>query len=228
VATLRLTARRVQSVRLLRSQPQLMILQTRPAAFGVALLTTLSTACAASPPPAVALPQAPATAALVSAADVRFMQTMIVHHAQALTMSGLAPERTERNDLRLLAERIAVSQQDEIALMRDWLVAAGESVPDLEHAHHRASHDRAAMVGMASDTELAQLAAARGPAFDRLFLELMIRHHEGALAMVAELFDTPGAAERSDVYRVAAEIDADQRAEIARMRALLRAMEPRQ
>jgi uncharacterized protein (DUF305 family) len=206
-----------------------MNLQTRPPAFAAALLTSLSTACATPPRSAAALPEPSAPAAFANPADVRFMQTMIVHHAQALTMSELAPERTERNDLRLLAERIAVSQQDEIALMRAWLVAAGESVPDLEHAHHHSgAHAHAAMPGMASDAELARLAAARGPTFDRLFLELMIRHHEGALVMVAELFETPGAAERSDVYRVAAEIDADQRAEIARMGALLRAMVPSQ
>ena len=153
-----------------------------------------------------------------TAADVRFMRDMIAHHGQALIMSELAPTRTERQSIRLLAERIAVSQRDEIELMENWLRRRGDT--DDSAPHHEHSHAGHAMPGMATDDDLSRLGSATGDQFDRLFLELMIRHHEGALVMVAELFQTPGAAQRSEVYRIASEIDADQRAEIARMRAL--------
>lgn len=158
-------------------------------------------------------------------ADARFMREMIGHHQQALEMAALVPGRTARNDLRLLAERITVSQQDEIAMMQRWLRARGEAVPQADghgahHAHH-AGTDSAAMPGMATPEEMARLAAASGAEFDRLFLELMIRHHQGALAMVAQLFATPGAAQESQIFSVASEVDADQRMEIDRMRSLL-------
>jgi uncharacterized protein (DUF305 family) len=159
-------------------------------------------------------------------ADVRFMREMIGHHAQALEMAALVPERTDRRDLRLLAERITVSQQDEIAMMQAWLRAHGEEAPAADahaghHAHHAAGADSAGMPGMATAEEMARLAAARGAEFDRLFLELMIRHHEGALVMVRELFATPGAGQESQIYSVASEVDADQRMEIDRMRSML-------
>jgi uncharacterized protein (DUF305 family) len=153
--------------------------------------------------------------------DVRFMQRMIVHHGQALTMAALVPARTEREDLRLVAERIAVSQRNEIALMRRWLERHGAPPPDTSaHGAHAAGHD-ASMPGMLTADEVARLADAAGAEFDRLFLELMIRHHEGALAMVAELLATPGAAQDTEVFRLASDVDADQRAEIRRLRALL-------
>lgn len=123
-------------------------------------------------------------------ADVRFMQGMIAHHQQALEMTGLVPARTSRQDLRLLAERMEVSQRDEIAQMRRWLESRGEEVPAAHHGHH--GH-HAAMPGMLTPQETARLAAATGPEFERLFLELMIRHHEGAIQMVAALFGSPGA-----------------------------------
>jgi uncharacterized protein (DUF305 family) len=165
-----------------------------------------------------------------TAADVRFMQRMIGHHGQALTMTSLVPTRSRREDLNRLAERIAVSQRDEMAMMRRWLVARGEAAPDTggHQAHHGAHHGAgghdASMPGMLTEQELARLAGASGAAFDRLFLELMIRHHEGAVAMVAELHASPGAAQEAEVFRFAADVDADQRAEIRRMRALLRAL----
>jgi uncharacterized protein (DUF305 family) len=158
-------------------------------------------------------------------ADVRFMRGMIGHHQQALEMAALVPERAARPELRMLAERITVSQQDEIAMMQAWLRGHGEAVPAADaHAGHHAHHagaDSAAMPGMASPEEMARLAAARGAEFDRLFLELMIRHHEGALVMVRELFATPGAGQESQIYSVASEVDADQRMEIDRMRSML-------
>lgn len=163
-----------------------------------------------------------------TAADVRFMHHMMHHHTQALAMTALVPARTGRADLRLLAERIEVSQQDEIALMAQWLRSRGEEVPDVDgrHAgqgHHGSSGSPAMppMPGMLGAEELARLTRATGPEFDRLFLQLMIRHHEGALVMLQELFSAPGAAQDPQVYSLATDVDADQRAEIRRMRALL-------
>jgi uncharacterized protein (DUF305 family) len=156
-----------------------------------------------------------------TAADTRFMQQMIGHHAQALEMTKLVPGRTTREDLRLLAERIDVSQRDEIAQMRQWLTQRGEAQPAVDAHHHAAMGHAALMPGMLTAAELAQLARATGDEFARLFLQLMIRHHEGAITMVRSLFGTPGAAEETETYRFATDVEADQRAEIARMRALL-------
>lgn len=155
-----------------------------------------------------------------TAADVRFMQGMIGHHAQAIEMTALLPARTTREDLRLLALRIELSQADEITMMRHWLEARGQPLPD-PHAHH--VHGAALMPGMLSQEEMARLAAAKGDAFDRLFLEFMITHHEGALVMVKALFASPGAAQESDIFAFASDVDADQRMEIDRMAGLLRA-----
>jgi uncharacterized protein (DUF305 family) len=154
-------------------------------------------------------------------ADVRFVTGMIAHHGQALDMVALVPDRATRDDVRMMAERIAVSQRDEIALMQRWLQARGHPVPaaDSAHAHHGGAH--APMAGMLTPEEMQRLAAARGAEFDRLFLELMIRHHEGALAMVAELFGTPGGGQESAVFHIASEVDADQQMEIDRMRTML-------
>jgi uncharacterized protein (DUF305 family) len=157
-----------------------------------------------------------------TAADTRFMQHMIGHHAQALEMTKLVPGRTSRDDMRLLAERIDVSQRDEIALMRQWLEQRGEGVPSTDAQHHTAIGHGPRMPGMLTAAELTQLAKATGAEFDRLFLEYMIRHHEGALTMVKDLFGTPGAAQETETYRFATDVEADQRAEIARMRALLK------
>ncbi len=155
----------------------------------------------------------------VTAADVRFMQGMIGHHAQALEMTRLLDTRTESADMRKLAMRIDVSQADEIKMMEEWLTARGQPLPD-PHAHH--TQGAALMPGMLTSEEMARLAAARGVAFDRLFLEFMIKHHEGALAMVRELFSTPGAGQESEIYAFASDVDADQRMEIERMRAMLK------
>src|SRR5262249_49117707 len=123
-----------------------------------------------------------------TAADANFMQGMMVHHAQALEMTALVPSRTARDAMHLLPPPIQVSQGDEIGFMRSWLEGRGYSAPG-PHAHHE---DGMRMPGMATAEEMNQLAEARGPAFDRLFLELMIRHHEGALVIVKELFATRG------------------------------------
>ncbi len=166
---------------------------------------------------------ASATRPRYTPADVRFMQGMIHHHAQALAMTALVPGRTTREDIRLLAQRIEVSQRDEIGLMQRWLENRNEEVPsaDPQHAQHHGAGHQMMMPGMLTEEEMARLAGATGTDFDRLFLQLMIRHHEGALTMVGQLFGTPGAGQETDIFRVASDVEADQRAEIARMRALL-------
>jgi uncharacterized protein (DUF305 family) len=157
-------------------------------------------------------------------ADVAFMQGMITHHAQAIAMAALIPARTARREIHLLGERITVSQKDEIALMQHWLERHNEKVPGVsDHPGHAemAMTGDSLMPGMLTPAEMAQLAGATGSVFDTLFLRGMIRHHGGALAMVARLFASPGAAQDPEVFRFASDVDADQRAEIARMQQLL-------
>ncbi len=161
-------------------------------------------------------------------ADVEFMRDMIVHHGQALEMSALVPGRSESEDMRLLARRIDETQQYEIGLMRDWLEERGLAAPDPgemlgPHGGHGADHT--GMAGMASPEQMEELAAAEGEAFDRMFLELMIRHHEGALVMVDELLAHEGAGQEPELFVLLSHVDADQRAEIARMRSMMKAME---
>ena len=151
-------------------------------------------------------------------ADVRFMQGMIGHHAQALEMTALVPSHSSSDAIRKLAQRIELSQADEIKMMQDWLTRRGQQVPD-PHAHH--APGATLMPGMLTAEEMARLGEAKGPAFDRLFLEFMIKHHEGALTMVKDLFAQPGAGQESDVFAFASDVDADQRMEIDRMRAAL-------
>jgi Uncharacterized protein conserved in bacteria len=152
-----------------------------------------------------------------NAADVEFFERMIPHHAQALEMAALVPERTTNPDIRLLAERIEISQRDEIVQMEAWLKARGLPVP-APHAHH-AGHDQL-MPGMLNDDQLRQLEQARGAEFDRLFLEFMIYHHQGAITMAEELYARGGGLEpESD--RFAREIMADQGIEISRMQQML-------
>ena len=156
-----------------------------------------------------------------TAADVHFMQGMIAHHGQALVMTDLLKTRTNRPDMRLLSERIAVSQKDEIASMQRWLASRHEEVPSADAHHHMVAGPMSLMPGMLTDEELAQLQKAAGAEFDRLFLRFMIRHHEGALKMVADLFATNGAAQEPQLFAFASDVNADQRAEIARMRSML-------
>lgn len=182
-----------------------------------------------SPPPAATVTAEPSAAPEVGyrsvgvvgdAANVRFMQDMITHHAQALAMTALVPSRSATDAVRLLAERMTIAQRDEIGMMERWLRrrAAHRSPADSSHRQHM---NHAGMPGMLTPDDLARLAGAAGQEFDRLFLVLMIRHHEGALTMVERLFATSGAAQDTAVYFLAADIDADQRAEIARMRLML-------
>ena len=151
-------------------------------------------------------------------ADVKFMQGMIGHHAQAVEMVAMINERTQNQDLKMLGLRIQVSQDDEMDMMRKWLQARGEQVPG-PHAHHEPG---GFMPGMLTPEEMTALAAARGKEFDRLFLMGMIKHHGGAITMVEELFKTPGAGQDGDIFAFASDVDADQRMEIERMGMMLR------
>ena len=151
--------------------------------------------------------------------DVRFMQDMIPHHHQALQMAELVSGRTNTPELVDVAGRINASQQDEIAFMQDWLRARGENVPDptAHHAMHM-SHD---MAGMASPEQMAELESAESTDFDRLFLQLMIEHHKGAVTMVDDLLEQPGSAFDPVLYEFTSDIVNDQTVEIERMNALL-------
>ena len=159
---------------------------------------------------------------LHTAADVRFMQEMIGHHAQALEMTELLKTRSTSEDMHKLALRIELSQRDEIQMMQEWLRSRGAAVPD-EHAHH--AHDAKLMPGMLTKEEMARLAAAKGVAFDRLFLEFMIKHHQGALIMVRDLFATPGAGQEVEISAFASDVDADQLIEIRRMGIMLKELQ---
>jgi uncharacterized protein (DUF305 family) len=187
---------------------------------------------AAPPAPRTVQPGAPGSASRVVsstpavarkpvAADVEFMQGMIGHHAQAIDMVGLLRTRTSSQRMRLLGLRIEVSQADEIQTMRAWLRDHGATEPG-EHAHH--APGAKLMPGMLTPAEMEKLAATSGVAFDRLFLEFMIKHHEGALVMVKTLLSSPGAAQESSIFAFAADVEADQTAEINRMRAMRAAM----
>ena len=168
---------------------------------------------------AQATPAAPAPAP--NAADVSFMQGMIMHHGQAIEMVALIGARTTNPVLRSLGERIDVSQKDDITMMRRWL--HDHHVPASEQAGMDMGDHDMLMPGMLTAAQMTALAKARGAEFDRLFLTGMIQHHEGAVTMVKELFATTGAAQPTDIFRFASDVDADQRAEITRMRALLAA-----
>jgi uncharacterized protein (DUF305 family) len=152
-------------------------------------------------------------------ADAEFMRKMITHHLQALELTALVAGRSPSADIPQLAKRIEVSQKDEIAQLQQWLVDRGEPLPE-PHANH-VGHG-GLMPGMLDATDLSTLAAASGPAFDKLFLELMIRHHEGAITMVGQLYRDGGGVE-SAADRVAREVNADQSIEVRRMNDMLAA-----
>lgn len=191
---------------------------------------------AASPPIVTAPDTAPGD---YTKADVDFVQGMIAHHAQAVRMAALVPARSRLDALQSLARRIDISQRDEIRMMQHWLADHHERIPQPDLGSGAATDTAmAAMPGMmmpAGDTlmpgmltpeQMVHLAAADGADFDRLFLEGMIRHHEGALRMVAQLMSSPGATTNTQIFEFATNVDADQRAEIARMRALLDSLSP--
>ncbi len=184
-------------------------------------------------------------------ADILFMQGMLVHHAQAMVMTALVTDRTGSQNIRLLAQRIELSQGDEMLLMERWLQERGAEVPTTSgamdhgamdhgamghhpapapdpHAGHGAMHGtpatEAPMHGMLSEEQLEALRGARGAEFDRLFLQGMIQHHEGAIVMVQELFASPGSGQEEEIFTFASHVEADQDIEIRRMQGMLRSM----
>ena len=168
-------------------------------------------------------------------ADVRFMSDMIGHHAQALVMAGWAPSHGASSSVRTLAARIINAQQDEIATMQQWLRDRGRPAPEapaggMSHPAHDAGHTMPMpgmlMPGMLTGTKMQALDQAAGPGFDRLFLKDMIQHHRGAVTMVQQLFDTPGAARDETVFKFANDVSVDQSTEIARMESMLVALTP--
>lgn len=161
--------------------------------------------------PPVTLP----AGSLITEADVRFMQGMIAHHAQAVAMTRLAATAGANPRVLKLAQKIDLSQAGEIVLMQEWLRAYGQFAPDTSSWRTMTMH------GMLTAEEMAQLAAARGAEYDRLFLTFMIRHHEGALQMVKDLFATPRAGQEVDISVFANDVESTQSAEIALMRVML-------
>ena len=204
-------------------------------AAGMACLLTGATGSAAQPPivqpgapgePSRAISAAEASdlaGIRFSEADVKFMQGMISHHAQALEMTALAAARSGRDAMRRLAQRIELSQEDEIAMMQEWLRARKQAVTEVD-AHHAPGWQP--MPGMLTGEEMDRLAAAQAAAFDRLFLELMIKHHQGALTMVENLLDQRGAAQDSQLFAFTSDITSDQSMEIDRMDAMLAELSP--
>lgn len=155
-------------------------------------------------------------------ADVTFVRNMLYHHDQAMTMTAMVEQRTTSRDIRLLSGRMAATQEGEIEQLENWLAARDETLRDPaagEHGHA----DMDGMQGMLTDEELARLEAAEGAEFDRLFLELMIKHHEGAIAMVYDLYGSGGGQE-SEVDSIARHVDSDQSIEIGRMQRMLAEM----
>ena len=160
-----------------------------------------------------------------SDADIAFMTGMIPHHAQAIIMAGWAPTHGARSDVAILCERIVVGQADEIRSMQQWLSDHGLPVPDATSTRMKmktngVEHDML-MPGMLTDEEMAELDKARGREFDRLFLIGMIKHHQGAIDMVNDLFKAYGAAQDNTIYKFASDVFADQSIEIDVMRKML-------
>ena len=156
--------------------------------------------------------------------DVEFMQGMIMHHAQAVEMTALIESHTTNKDVRLLGARISQSQSDEMKFMKRWLVARGESA-SMNMSGMPASHDHGGaghrMPGMLTAKQMDALEDASGADFDRLFLSGMIQHHEGALVMVKDLFDTAGGGQDAELFNFATDVDSGQRAEIRIMQTML-------
>lgn len=216
---------------------------SRIALVAIVALAFLSLAARAQePPPSVVQPGAPGqpTKTLPSSTraklppaspkDVEFMQGMIVHHSQAVEMTSLIKQRTENKELRLLGARISQSQSDEMRFMSRWLDARGVPVsltvagvhPSGDHMPGvAASGGQMLMPGMLTREQMDALRNAQGAEFDRLFLTGMIQHHNGALAMVKDMFDTAGAGQDAELFNFATDVDSGQRAEIAIMETML-------
>ena len=203
----------------------------------VSLVTLSVAAQQADPkPPVVVQPGAPgqptrelpptttATLPPTSPADVQFMQGMIMHHAQAVEMTALIDSHTDNKNLRSLGARISRSQSDEIKFMERWLTARGEPLSHAMHEMHGGMHmpsHQMMMPGMLTAKQMDALKKARGHQFDQLFLKGMIQHHNGALTMVKDLFNTAGAGQDAEIFNFATDVDSGQRAEIRVMQTML-------
>ena len=202
-------------------------------------------------PPVVVQPGAPgkpsktlppstrATLPPPSQADVEFMQGMIMHHTQAVEMTALIPSHTENRDIRSLGARISSSQSDEIKFMQRWLASRGEplsmpmpGMPGMDMPQHdksageKSAQSMPLMPGMLTAEQMDALRKAKGAEFDHLFLTGMIQHHNGALIMVKDLFDTPGAGQDAELFNFATDVDTGQRAEIRIMQSMLEKNSP--
>lgn len=158
-----------------------------------------------------------------SLGDIQFLRGMIPHHSQAKEMSALAQDRTNNTTVLAVAARITLSQDDEISMMQGWLVDQGLDAP-AEDVHHQPGFER--MKGMLSDEQMEELAAASGPEFNRLYLEYMIDHHQGALDMVEMLLDQRGSVQDPLLYEFTSDLTSDQTSEIERMDLLLASLNP--
>ena len=168
-------------------------------------------------------PSTRATLPPYTPADVQFMQHMIMHHAQAVEMTALIESHTQNARLRTLGERISRSQSDEISFMKRWLMTRGEPVspampemPGMDMSSHQML-----MPGMLTPKQMDALRKAKGEEFDELFLKGMIQHHNGALSMVKDLFDSAGAGQDAELFNFATDVDSGQRAEIKVMQTML-------
>ena len=208
----------------------------RPRAIAVALIAVTIAGCSSDPKPQAAptptgppvivpgtpggpnrtVSALPSTQSTVDPDDTKFLSDMMIHHTQALQMADWAGTSAANARVKALAERIRVGQKPEIESMRQLLTAAGQTPPDLEHVEHM---DHSKMPGMATQAELTTLQKARGKAFDELFLNLMIKHHEGAVTMSGEQLEN-GSEIR--VGELAQEVTATQTKEIATMKQLLK------
>jgi uncharacterized protein (DUF305 family) len=209
--------------------------------FGIIAVVAITSAMAQEPTgPVIVQPGAPgqpsrqlpaATKGVLppqSGKNVEFMQGMIMHHGQAVEMTALIEARTKNNAVRLLGERISKSQSDEMLFMRRWLEVRSEpvsmSIPmaSVDHAHAGASaQHQMLMPGMLTPKQMEALRNAKDAEFDRLFLTGMIQHHEGALVMVKELFNSAGAGQDAELFNFASDVDSGQRAEIRSMQTIL-------
>ena len=151
------------------------------------------------------------------------MQDMMMHHAQAVEMTALIDSHSDNKELRSLGARISRSQSDEINFMKRWLTARGQPLEPATHhmpGMHMPDHHKL-MPGMLSPKQMDSLKKAKGGEFDQLFLRGMIQHHDGALIMVKDLFDTAGAGQDAELFNFASDVDSGQRAEIKVMQNML-------
>jgi uncharacterized protein (DUF305 family) len=196
--------------------------------IALALLPACGGARSTAAPPAQSPQPAAAPAKRANPADAHFMSGMIHHHAQAIVMAGWSATHGANPQIRTLSQRIIVSQTDEIKLMQQWLREHGEPAPEATPTPMRmrmgGTEHEMLMPGMLTPEQMAQLDRARGTEFDRLFLQFMIQHHEGALKMVEDLFAAHGGGVDDFIYKIASDTFADQGSEIDRMQKMLDAM----